>query len=158
MQTTPKRINAHAATFIRHLGLDPSSAIWRKLTKVTDFVPETYNCLLNVMVQQIFCGGEIVFGWVIWQDSAASFVEAEFHCLWKDSQGHLRDITPRVDGEKRICFVPDPTRESRMDMTRYPAVTHTFDNVRMVGDELVNPVQPKSIVLTRDKLLRYFKS
>src|SRR3972149_6629967 len=146
MQTTPKRTNAQAERLIRELGLDPSSAVWLKLTKVDDFTPETRNCLLNCMVQQKYQGGGIVFGWVLWQDTAMRFCEAEFHCVWKDHASNLRDITPRVDGEKRICFVPDHQRESRLDRSVHPPMGSTFDNVRMAGEKLMNPVRRMDIV------------
>lgn len=55
-------------------------------------------------------GGERVPGWIIW-DQNYSFAESEFHSVWRDPSGTLRDITPRVDGEAEVIFLP-----SRMDV------------------------------------------
>lgn len=155
MHTTPKKINAQAERLIRELGLEPLSAVWLKLRKVSDFTPETHNCLVNCMVQQKYHGGDIVFGWVIWQDTTIRFCEAEFHCVWRDLTGGLFDITPRVDGEKRVCFVPDPQRASRLDRSVHPPVTRTFGNVHMREDQLMNTVQREDIIFTKDSLLKH---
>ncbi|HWR51924.1 MAG TPA: SEC-C metal-binding domain-containing protein [Bryobacteraceae bacterium] len=37
-------------------------------------------------------------------------IEAEFHAVWRDSAGQLTDVTPRVDGEKNVLFLPDPSQ------------------------------------------------
>jgi len=54
-------------------------------------------------------GGRRVNGWMIWQ--LKDRVEAEFHAVWLSPAGDLLDITPRVDGEVNILFVPDHIRE-----------------------------------------------
>jgi hypothetical protein len=81
MLTASKKLNSQAERLIRELGLEPSSASWLKLRNVSDFTPETYNCLINCMVQQKYHGGDIVFGWVIWQDTSIRSCVAEFHCV-----------------------------------------------------------------------------
>lgn len=139
-QTTPKKLTAPLYKLIRHLGLDPKTAVWLPLTVENQFTPETINCLINTMVKRKLAGGDIVFGWVLWFERKANFAEAEFHCVWRAKDGILVDITPRVDGEEAVCFVSDPTRTSHLDLTRYPAVTHTYDNVRMRGGQLMNGV------------------
>jgi len=35
-------------------------------------------------------------------------MEAEFHAVWKSTEGTLLDITPKADEESRILFLPDP--------------------------------------------------
>lgn len=42
-------------------------------------------------------------------------IEAEFHAVWRDPAGVLRDIAPKPDGISRILFLRDPSRryESR---------------------------------------------
>jgi hypothetical protein len=155
MNTTPKRLNAKLEKLISHLGLDPSTTVWLKLTKVTDFLPETSNCLINCMVQQKYQGGALVFGWLIWQNTMTSFCEAEFHCVWQDTSGALKDITPRLDGEKRICFIPDSKRQSRLDRSVNPPITRTFDNVRLQGEQLLNPVQILDRPFLKNSLLKH---
>lgn len=50
-------------------------------------------------------GGERVPGWMIWDQNPA-FTESEFHSVWRDPSGKLIDITPRVDGEAEVIFLP----------------------------------------------------
>jgi hypothetical protein len=63
-------------------------------------------CHLNVAHRVKRHGGERVFGWMIW--TGPMFTEGEFHSVWRSPDGELMDITPRVDGEEFILFVPDP--------------------------------------------------
>lgn len=156
-QTTPRKLTGPLYKLIRYLGLNPKSAIWLPLTIETQFAPETVNCLLNTMVKQRMAGGVIVFGWILWFESKSRFAEAEFHCVWQPDGGSLADITPRPDGEDLVCFVPDPERKSRLDLTQCPAITHTYDNVRMIDGHLMNGLREASIVLRKDRLLPYLR-
>ena len=36
------------------------------------------------------------------------YIEADLHCVWKEPRGNFIDITPNVDGEEKILFLPDP--------------------------------------------------
>jgi hypothetical protein len=38
------------------------------------------------------------------------FLEAEFHAVWISSDGKIIDITPKVDNEDVILFLPDSKR------------------------------------------------
>lgn len=53
-------------------------------------------------------GGEQVLGWAIWEKPGV-FIEAEFHSVWKQSNGELLDLNPRPEkfGIRSILFVPD---------------------------------------------------
>lgn len=155
MNTTPKRINLQIERLVSYLGLDPSTAVWLKLTKATHFLPEINNCLVNCMVQQKYHSGTLVFGWLIWQDTTISFCEAEFHCVWQDKSGVLRDITPRVDSEKRICFVPDPSRIMSFDRSINPPITCTFENVLMYRDQLPTPIMKINRKFIKNGLLKH---
>jgi hypothetical protein len=53
-------------------------------------------------------GGEIVFGWTIWEWPNV-YIEAEHHAVWRDTSGKLIDITPAQGGDVKRLFVPDPT-------------------------------------------------
>jgi hypothetical protein len=66
------------------------------------------NCHLNVahMVRQH--GGTVQCGWMIW--SSPMLVDAEFHAVWKSPTGKFCDVTPRVDGEEMVLFLPDHSR------------------------------------------------
>jgi len=63
------------------------------------------QCHANVFHRVRTYGGERVNGWSIWENS--HYAEAMFHCVWQTMQGQLLDITPRLNGEATILFVPD---------------------------------------------------
>ena len=156
-ETTPKTLSAPLYKLIRYLGLDPKTVVWLPITAESSFIPETHNCLLNAMVKQKLSGGTITFGWTLWAARKAFFFEAEFHCVWQSDDGALVDITPRLDGEDVICFVPDPKRTSHMDLTQRPAVTHTYENVKIINGCVTNEVREQRIPLGKDRLLWYLK-
>ena len=55
-------------------------------------------------------GGEAVIGWSLWE-FPTMFVEAEFHAVWRKSDGMLVDVSPRPSPTARALFLPDPTRQ-----------------------------------------------
>lgn len=89
------------------------------------------ECYSNVEEQVWRAGGSTVYGWQIW-DWPAVFTEAEFHAVWKAPDGLLHDITPKVDEDKAIVFLPDPSRTyqgRRIDSIRRPASAN-----KIIGD------------------------
>jgi hypothetical protein len=54
-------------------------------------------------------GGSIQHGWSIWERPGI-FIEGIFHAVWISPDGTLIDVTPEVDNEKEILFLPDPVR------------------------------------------------
>lgn len=54
-------------------------------------------------------GGEIVYGWCIWELPSV-FVEAEFHAVWRSPGGQLWDIAPKLEPTKSILFFQDDSR------------------------------------------------
>ena len=67
-------------------------------------------------------GGSACFGWVLWEWPKL-FLEAEFYSVWRDGEGRLHDVTPRV-GPSHILFVPDPARV--FDGRRVQSVRHAL--------------------------------
>jgi hypothetical protein len=71
--------------------------------------PERYaqvnECTTAVEKKVKIDGGEIVYGWQIWQTPL--ICEAEFHAVWRSPQGELIDITPKQSIVDNILFVPD---------------------------------------------------
>lgn len=66
------------------------------------------ECFHNVNQKVERDGGSMLYGWNLWEWSRV-FVEAEHHAVWvKD--GKLVDITPKHNGERKILFLPDPSR------------------------------------------------
>jgi hypothetical protein len=66
------------------------------------------ECFNNVASKVDRDGGSLVYGWLIWEWPRV-FVEAEHHAVW-EKDGVLLDITPPINGETRILFLPDPAR------------------------------------------------
>jgi hypothetical protein len=82
------------------------------------------ECFSIVPEHIIAQGGEQLTGWAIWEHPGM-FIEAEFHCVWKDASGALHDLTPRSIPLEHILFLPDSGREYRgrqVDNIRQPLV------------------------------------
>ena len=54
-------------------------------------------------------GGSAYYGWQIWEWPEV-MVEAEFHAVYRDTEGNLHDISPKQEYCERILFLPDPVR------------------------------------------------
>jgi hypothetical protein len=91
------------------------------------------DCFSVVEEKSRLAGGSPCNGWRIWE-LPRFFIEAEFHCLWQDPEGRLRDITPAPSSVSRILFVPDPERvyegrqvnNVRRALTTHPAINDFF--------------------------------
>lgn len=98
-----------------------------------DVAPQDYaienDCFNNVNEMIHRNGGESVQGWSVWQ-WVNILVEAEAHAVWKSPSGQLIDITPHINKEKRILFLPDdrvtfngyPINSIRMPLTASPLI------------------------------------
>lgn len=64
------------------------------------------ECLDNVERLVKERGGEIQHGWIIWE-APGYLLDAVFHAVWRSPDGDLVDVTPQMDGETRILFLPD---------------------------------------------------
>lgn len=106
-QTTPTSINKDVLEFCKEI--DPSG----KLSFV-DVIPDEeakyQECFINVQEYIRKFGGEIQYGWIIWE-IPHKFIEAEFHAIWVDKNGKYIDITPKKDGEKIILFLKDSKKK-----------------------------------------------
>lgn len=55
-------------------------------------------------------GGSQVIGWAVWEWPKV-LIEAEFHCVWRNKEGELIDISPKMPelgNISNITFLPDP--------------------------------------------------
>ncbi len=52
-------------------------------------------------------GGSVCHGWQIWEWTGV-MIEAEFHAVWRNSTGELRDLSPKRVPVTRVLFLPDP--------------------------------------------------
>lgn len=69
------------------------------------------ECYLNVGRAVEERGGEIVYGWLIWQEVKGRYLSFIHHAVYRDAAGELSDPTPQADGEQQILFVPDGRRK-----------------------------------------------
>lgn len=87
------------------------------------------ECFPNVNSVVNTLGGKSVTGWVIWQ-WANIMIEAEAHAIWEAPDGKLVDVTPHINHEERILFLPDdavyytgsPIPNQRIALTSSPLV------------------------------------
>lgn len=73
------------------------------------------ECFPNVIERVRTHGGELVYGWAIWEWPEV-FIEAEHHGVWRSPEGMLIDITPHEYPTDGVLFLPDPS------------ATYDFDN------------------------------
>lgn len=69
---------------------------------------EVQECFDNVAKQISNHSGSPQYGWNVFEWPRV-MLDLEFHCVWKDPEGKLHDITPRHDAESVVLFLPDPT-------------------------------------------------
>lgn len=122
--TTPKKVSGAIKRFLNDAGLDGRPSY----LEFTETAPEYWAkyCLDNCEAERLKTGCEIIYGWMIWQDKKESFIEAEFHAIVK-TDGKFVDITPRVDGERKILFVEDLAKiPERIDAHTW----RSWDNIK----------------------------
>jgi hypothetical protein len=67
------------------------------------------ECFVNVDRYAALNGGSVSYGWNV-MEWPSTLLEAEFHAVWRGPHGEMLDVTPKVDGEERILFLPDDAR------------------------------------------------
>ena len=102
----PKLIKPYVLSFCRGIVTDPKP-VYVPLRPLAG-VPAN-SCFETVPPHVAKHGGEQVTGWSIWEWPLV-FIEAEFHCVWRQPDGTLLDITPKSISMPRILFLPDPTK------------------------------------------------
>jgi hypothetical protein len=86
-----------------------STAFYIKVKPINkSVVNECYGNVDRAIKQN---GGEIQYGWQIWETLPGVMAEAEFHAVWIDPKGEYCDVTPKeTPGITKILFLSDPTR------------------------------------------------
>ncbi|EKN3342828.1 hypothetical protein ACQ8YR_002652 [Yersinia enterocolitica] len=121
---TPIKISGSVKNLVKELGLN-TKPVYLPLCEVEG--TRAGYCFNNCEDYIRDNAGEIVYGWIIWEDRKNRFIEAEFHALIK-YEGRLMDITPRFNAEKKVLFVEDDTRISgRKDKTTW----HSWTNIKL---------------------------
>jgi hypothetical protein len=102
---TPGRISREILVLARELssGHQP-----RFVPIAPDQTAKVGECFFNVQSKIAREGGEIVYGWAIWEWPRV-FIEAEHHAVWSSGTEWI-DITPNDPGIHRVLFLADPTR------------------------------------------------
>jgi hypothetical protein len=137
--TTPRKISGRIKRFIRTLGTDTTPQFLRFTYVSKKYLPR--YCLNNCEAENKSNGHRIVFGWVIWELKKQRFIEAEIHAVIERA-GELVDITPRVDGEEKILFVPDPNRTTeRINATTW----RSWSNQKLLNGKVDEKTQPSEI-------------
>jgi hypothetical protein len=114
-ETTPGAITAEIIGLCESLNANPPVYV-----PVGDDPHGMYGfCNLGVLDKIKAEGGEIRFGWNIWEYPGV-YLTAEFHAVWVDPIGNLVDITPKPDRETRIVFAGDPTLPPDFDFAKRP--------------------------------------
>lgn len=144
---SPKKTNLAVRNITLHLDLNVDEARLLKFHSPKVFEPQPQNCFFNVWVQMIYAGGDKQHGWLIAQDSTKDFIEAQFHAVWVDPKGDLVDITPRPDGEKRVMFIPDYTREIQLSDSNGQLAILSYDNFRMLQGRVLAQVERIKVVM-----------
>lgn len=116
--TTPEYISQDIAALCVAVAGEGIAPVYLEVTPVDH--AEIAECFTAVDEQVNLHGGEVSYGWRIWE-LPNIFIEAEFHAVWRNSDGDLKDITPLPGNEQRILFLPDPVK-------RYDG--HQVNNIR----------------------------
>ena len=117
MLTTPSEIGGAVDALQKRFTLGP--AFWVPVEARPDSTPG--ECYGDVERQAQEYGGGIVYGWTVWEWPRI-MVEGEFHAVWKNPAGGLRDVSHKTDQEQRILFIPDIARTYQ---------GHRIDNLRL---------------------------
>lgn len=99
--TTPPSTSEEVLLFCKRI----NSNVQPQFVPVKPEGPVDY-CLPNVLKKVSVSGGQAIEGWVIWL-SNATFIEAEAHVVWANSNLEMVDVTAKHDGESLILFLPD---------------------------------------------------
>ena len=107
MNTTPNEISEEILQFCGEI--DPTTKpVFLEFFQVDGYI--SGECYGNVEKHIEKNGGDVQYGWIIWEDPKL-LLEAEFHAVWVNKKGEYIDVTPKVDKENRVLFLPDSKRE-----------------------------------------------
>ena len=148
--TTPNVMSNNASRLIKKI--NPVGQIKSKyidFTKPNSFEPYEQECYYNVAKMIDLHGGGPVYGWVIWESS--TMIEGEAHCLYKDPDGSIFDITPRVSGEMQVLFVEDSRINislRHVEGTKFSMVQYTNPKLQLESGAFLSS---KPVSLTFDQ-------
>lgn len=153
--TTPSSINSDVKQIIGLLELNINDAIFIKYTEEKEFKAEIDNCHINNMIKQKLNGGQIIFGWIIWQNQNFKFIEANFHSLWVDEFGNLFDVTPRRDKESLLLFIKDNSRTIGLIQYQNLPAIKTYDNIKIMRGKILSGIKPAIGIIQSELIYKY---
>ena len=124
------------------------------------------ECYENVEKMISNNGGEIQYGWQIWETLPGVMAEAEFHAVWKNPDGQLKDISFKKNKVSKILFVEDlalvytgnQVNNVRLNLFPDMVVDHFIetcdilfklsnkgDRARLYGQAFVNSLTPEQL-------------
>ena len=103
--TAPQAVSAPIVSLCGEINPD-QTPVWVPVRP--DPVAIVNECFNNVLAKVARDGGAIVYGWLIWEWPRV-LIDAEHHAVWQQHDS-LIDITPHVNGEPKVLFLPDPGR------------------------------------------------
>lgn len=105
-EMTPRKISRAIQELCRELVPNPEP----RFLPVTPIAgAEVLDCFMVVDRHVREHGGSVCYGWQIWEWPGV-YIEAEFHAVWRDPGGILRDLTPKQLPFQQILFLPDAAR------------------------------------------------
>ena len=137
MLTTPPETSEAVAKFAGHFALSSDP---QRLQVKTRSDSEESDCYVDVAKQIEEHGGEIVYGWQVWEWPRI-LIEGEHHAVWKSENGELMDLSYKADGEEEVVFIPDPQTPyegKRIRTLRYPLWNHTLVKKLIKASEAID--------------------
>jgi hypothetical protein len=101
--TVPSKITERLLAFCRTVA--PTRPRFIPSKPSTDAQPSA--CFDNTERKVERAGGSLVCGWAIWSLPGV-YYEAEHHGVWQNRRGAFIDVSPQINGSRRILFLPDP--------------------------------------------------
>lgn len=105
-----------------------------KYIEVETFSKDIYkadHCWYNAKQHSIDNGGEVIFGWALWQLTNIKFV-AQHHAIYRSRTGDYLDVTLAKQGFSKILFFIDDRTPFDYDSLRFPANFEYEHNVGKV--------------------------
>jgi hypothetical protein len=157
MITTPVEINEKILIFCREIDSLTEPNFVNVLPAEGCILGECYGNVESHVSQN---GGNVQYGWIIWEDQNI-YLEAEFHAVWVNNKGEYIDVTPKVDGENKILFLPDSKKKftgELIDNIRKPLIDNDYTRkLVQTGKsnfEIKNRAYKKSLDVKKKKIGR----
>jgi hypothetical protein len=159
MEITPRKLHRFVSELSRSIA---DEKVARYVAVRPDLGAQPNECFFNVPQKIAKDGGGIQYGWSIWE-LPGLFIEAEVHAVWVSPTGEWIDVTPKVNHESEILFLPDENvtwdensrfrRDNiRMAMKDDPIVYEFIEAAKACAqymEESTDPNDPRKMIMDR---------